>query len=42
MGRSLFGWAGIEDHLMKYDTGKIKDFMDDIDTLLVFVSTGNL
>ncbi|EKM53465.1 uncharacterized protein PHACADRAFT_55920, partial [Phanerochaete carnosa HHB-10118-sp] len=29
-------WAGIEDHLTEYDTGLVKDHVDDIDTLLVF------
>ena len=35
----LTGWAGVEDHLMKNDTGMMKDYSDDIDTLLVFVSS---
>lgn len=35
---ALAGWAAIEDHLLKYDLGKVKDSIDDIDTLLVFVS----
>lgn len=33
----LSGWGGIEDHLSKYDRGWVKDYADDIDTLLVFV-----
>ena len=37
----LTGWAGVEDHLMKNDTGMMKDYADDIDTLLVFVSPKN-
>ncbi|KIP06608.1 hypothetical protein PHLGIDRAFT_52468, partial [Phlebiopsis gigantea 11061_1 CR5-6] len=31
-------WAGVEDHLMKNDTGMMKDYADDIDTLLVFAA----
>lgn len=38
LGYALSGWSGIEDHLMKHDTGRVKDYLDDIDTLLVFVS----
>ena len=34
----LSGWAGIEDHLLKHDNVRMKDYMDDIDALLVFVS----
>lgn len=37
-GHTLSGWAGIEDHLMKHDLGKINGYVVDIDTLLVFVS----
>ncbi|GJE97493.1 hypothetical protein PsYK624_137140 [Phanerochaete sordida] len=32
----LSGWAGIEDHLAKHDTGEMKYYGEDIDTLLVF------
>ncbi|GJE85033.1 hypothetical protein PsYK624_011100 [Phanerochaete sordida] len=32
----LSGWAGIEDHLFKHDTGEMKYHAEDIDTLLVF------
>ncbi|KIP10907.1 hypothetical protein PHLGIDRAFT_185490 [Phlebiopsis gigantea 11061_1 CR5-6] len=34
----LPGWAGIEEHFMKYDSSVMKDFADDIDTLLVFAA----
>ena len=34
----LSGWEGIENHVMKHDTAEMKDYADDIDTLLVFVS----
>ena len=34
----LSGWAGIEDHLLKHDNIRMKDYTDDIDALLVFVS----
>lgn len=37
-GKTLSGWAGIEDHLMTNDAGEMEDYADDIDTLLVFVS----
>lgn len=30
------GWAGIERHLMKHDTAEMRDYTEDIDTLLVF------
>ena len=36
---TLTGWAAIEDNLMRYNVGRVADYMDDIDTLLVFVST---
>lgn len=36
--KNLSGWAAIEDSLLKYDLGRVKDYTDDIDTLLVFVS----
>ncbi|GJE97506.1 hypothetical protein PsYK624_137270 [Phanerochaete sordida] len=32
----LSGWAGVEDHLFKHDTGETKYYAEDIDTLLVF------
>ncbi|GJE89454.1 hypothetical protein PsYK624_055550 [Phanerochaete sordida] len=32
----LEGWAGIEDHLMRYDKGKVNGYSEDIDALLVF------
>ena len=32
------GWSAIEAYLQKHDSGKVKDYADDIDTLLVFVS----
>lgn len=35
---SLSGWPAIEDYLQKHDAGMVKDYSDDIDTLLVFVS----
>ncbi|KIP10744.1 hypothetical protein PHLGIDRAFT_64885, partial [Phlebiopsis gigantea 11061_1 CR5-6] len=35
-GHLLSGWAGIEDHLIKYDILKVNDYMNDMDTLLVF------
>ena len=34
---TLHGWAGIEDHLAKHDSSTMRDYADDIDTLLVFV-----
>ena len=34
----LSGWEGIENHVMKHDTAEMKDYTDDIDTLLVFVN----
>ena len=34
----LSGWAGIEHYLLKHDTLKLKDYADDVDALLVFVS----
>lgn len=37
-GHLLSGWAGIEDHLIKHDILKVNDYMNDIDTFLVFVS----
>ena len=33
----LTGWAGIEEHLSKYDGGRMRGYSDDIDALLVFV-----
>ena len=33
------GWPWIENHLEKHDTGWVKVYADDIDSLLVFVST---
>lgn len=41
-GATLSGWTGIEHHMAKHDTGMVKDYADDIDTLLVFVSILNL
>ena len=38
-GPEMDGWAGIEDHLMKHDSRVLKDHAEDIDTLLVFVSS---
>ena len=35
---NVSSWAGIEDHMMKHDTAMVKDYVDDIDSLLVFVS----
>ncbi|GJE97461.1 hypothetical protein PsYK624_136810 [Phanerochaete sordida] len=34
--RGLSGWAGVEDHLFRHDTGEMKYHTEDIDTLLVF------
>ena len=34
----LSGWEGIENHVMKHDTAGMKDYADDIDTLLAFLS----
>ncbi|THG96000.1 hypothetical protein EW026_g5747 [Hermanssonia centrifuga] len=33
------GWSGIEDHMKEYDEGEMKVLNDDIDALLIFVST---
>lgn len=33
----LFGWTGIEDHLARNDSVMVKDWVDDLDTMLVFV-----
>lgn len=35
---SLNGWSAIENYVQKHDSGMVKDYADDIDTLLVFVS----
>lgn len=35
---ALYGWAGIEQHLLTYDADRIQGYAEDIDTLLVFVS----
>lgn len=35
--KNLSGWEGIEQHLLKHDTGEMKYYAEDIDTLLVFV-----
>ncbi|EKM51782.1 uncharacterized protein PHACADRAFT_60254, partial [Phanerochaete carnosa HHB-10118-sp] len=32
----LFCWAGVEEHLSTHDGGEMDDYVDDIDTLLVF------
>ncbi|GJE97455.1 hypothetical protein PsYK624_136740 [Phanerochaete sordida] len=32
----LSGWTGVEDHLFKHDSGEMKYYGEDIDTLLVF------
>ena len=37
----MFGWAGIEHHMVKHDSDMVKDYADDIDTLLVFVRKQN-
>jgi hypothetical protein len=34
----MSGWAGIDDHLLKHDTGWVQGYANDIDTLLVFES----
>ncbi|KIP06190.1 hypothetical protein PHLGIDRAFT_467705 [Phlebiopsis gigantea 11061_1 CR5-6] len=33
---TLYGWAGIEQHLLTYDVDRIQGYAEDIDTLLVF------
>lgn len=35
---NLTGWAAIEAHLMKNDTGMVREYVDDLDSMLVFVS----
>lgn len=34
----LSGWAAIEDRVFQHDAGMMKNYSEDIDTLLVFVS----
>ena len=41
-GTKLQGWAAIQNHLLSYDTAVVKDYTDDIDTLLVFVRVSYL
>ena len=38
-GVSLKDWDFIQERILSYDEDMIADFADDIDTLLVFVST---
>jgi hypothetical protein len=38
---ALFGWSGIQHHLLQHDVGMIKDYADDVDTFLVFASKKN-
>ncbi|EKM57504.1 uncharacterized protein PHACADRAFT_192652 [Phanerochaete carnosa HHB-10118-sp] len=33
---NLIGWAAIEDYTQRHDGGKVKDYAEDIDTMLVF------
>ena len=37
-GTALTGWDFIQEKILSHDEDMIADFMDDIDTLLVFVS----
>lgn len=39
---SVAGWNTIQDSMTKYDEATMKDFTDDIDTLLVFVGSVGL
>ncbi len=34
----LRGWASVQDTMKRHDAAVVKDFADDINTLLVFVS----
>ena len=41
-GTPLKGWAFIQDKVLSHDEDMISDYADDIDTLLVFVSSQRL
>ena len=38
----LKGWDAIQEYMLSHDEDMIRDLVDDIDTLLVFVSTVSL